>query len=190
MLTIFQLNIILWVLLITIIWWVSVDNGLMPNRRQTLIWTKGDQDIWRVYIRHYAKKSYQLMTEQDGLNFADDIFKCIFLRANVCIQSKIALKSILKGLVFNKPALFHTRCNGLTRNRWQAITWSNADQDISCHVPTYATRPTIFNILLYFLTLNIFSHRHHGSSSRLIIICLIIYNYHPHSPPFQSFWEQ
>ena len=38
-------------------------------------------------------------------HFADDIFKCIFLNANVSISIEISLKFILKGLINYIPAL-------------------------------------------------------------------------------------
>ena len=46
-----------------------------------------------------------LMPRQDGGHFPDDIFKCIFLNANVLISIKISLKFIPKGQINNIPAL-------------------------------------------------------------------------------------
>ena len=42
---------------------------------------------------------------QNGRNFADDIFKCIFLNENVWIPIKILLKFVPKGPINNIPAL-------------------------------------------------------------------------------------
>ena len=45
-------------------------------------------------------------TGQNGRNFADDIFRCIFVNEKVKILSKISLKFVPKGLIDNNPALF------------------------------------------------------------------------------------
>ena len=42
---------------------------------------------------------------QNGLHFADNIFKCIFLNENVWIPIKISLKFVPKGPINNIPAL-------------------------------------------------------------------------------------
>ena len=42
---------------------------------------------------------------QNGRLFADDIFRCIFLNANVWISIKISLQFVPKGTVNNIPAL-------------------------------------------------------------------------------------
>ena len=46
-----------------------------------------------------------LRPRQNGLHFADDIFKCIFLNENVWIPIKISLKFVPKRPVNNIPAL-------------------------------------------------------------------------------------
>ena len=46
-----------------------------------------------------------LRPRQDGHHFPDDIFKCIFLNANVYISIKISLKFVPKGPINNIPAL-------------------------------------------------------------------------------------
>ena len=46
-----------------------------------------------------------LRPRQNGRNFADDIFKCIFLTENVWIPIKISLKFVPKGLMNDIPAL-------------------------------------------------------------------------------------
>ena len=46
-----------------------------------------------------------LRPRQDGRNFADDIFKCIFVDENVWISIKISLKFVPKGPINNIPAL-------------------------------------------------------------------------------------
>ena len=42
---------------------------------------------------------------QNGRHFANDIFKCIFLKENVWIPIKISMKFVLKGQINNIPAL-------------------------------------------------------------------------------------
>ena len=43
--------------------------------------------------------------EQNGRQFKNDIFKCIFLKENGCILFQISLKFILKGPIDNEQAL-------------------------------------------------------------------------------------
>ena len=42
---------------------------------------------------------------QNGRRFADDVFKCIFLNANVCISFKISLKFVPRVPINNIPVL-------------------------------------------------------------------------------------
>ena len=42
---------------------------------------------------------------QDGQHFPDDIFQSIFLNENYCILIQISLKHVLKGPIYNNPAL-------------------------------------------------------------------------------------
>ena len=46
-----------------------------------------------------------LRPRQNGLRFADDILKCIFLNENVRILIKISLKFVPKGPINNIPSL-------------------------------------------------------------------------------------
>ena len=46
-----------------------------------------------------------LRPRRNGRYKADDIFKCIFLKENVCIPTKISLKFVPKGPINNIPAL-------------------------------------------------------------------------------------
>ena len=43
--------------------------------------------------------------KQNGRQFADDIFNCIFFNENVLIQMKMSLKFVPKGAIYNIPAL-------------------------------------------------------------------------------------
>ena len=60
---------------------------------------------------------------QNGRHFTD-IFKCIFINKKCCISIWVSLKFVPKGLIDNVSI---GSGNGLAPNRWQAITWSNAD---------------------------------------------------------------
>ena len=64
-----------------------------------------------------------LRPKQNERNFADDIFKCIFLNENVWISSKISLKFVPKGPNNNIPAL--VQIMAWRRSRRQAIIWTN-----------------------------------------------------------------
>ena len=46
-----------------------------------------------------------LRPRQNGRNFADDTFKCIFLNENISISIKISLKFVPNGPINNIPAL-------------------------------------------------------------------------------------
>ena len=46
-----------------------------------------------------------LWPEQNGHNFADDIFKCIFLKENVCILIEISMKFVPGSPIDNKLSL-------------------------------------------------------------------------------------
>ena len=46
-----------------------------------------------------------LRPRQNGRHFADDVFKCIFLNANVWILLKISLKFVPKGQINDTPSL-------------------------------------------------------------------------------------
>ena len=62
----------------------------------------------------------QLPPGQDGRNFADDIFRCIFVNETFCILIEMSLKFVHKGPIYNKWTLAWPA-------RRQAITWTNAD---------------------------------------------------------------
>ena len=59
---------------------------------------------------------------QNGRHFLDDIFKCIFLNANVWISVKISLKFVLRGQINNIPALV------------QMIAWRRPGDKTLCEV--------------------------------------------------------
>ena len=56
---------------------------------------------------------------QNGCHFADDIFRCIFMKENFYVLIKISLKFFPKGPIDIKPSIGLD--NGLTPNRRQAI---------------------------------------------------------------------
>ena len=66
-----------------------------------------------------------LRPRQNGRHFWDNIFKCIFLTANVWILLKISLRFVPKVWINNIPAL--VQLNGLVSKRRQAIIWTKVD---------------------------------------------------------------
>ena len=68
---------------------------------------------WNDTVLFHVQELYAMLlnsphTGQNGRNFADDIFKCIFLNENFCILIRISLKFISKGPIENKWALVKT----------------------------------------------------------------------------------
>ena len=63
-----------------------------------------------MYI-HHQQASKSLLTPfppgQNGHHFADNIFRCIFLKENAWILIKISLNFVPKGSINNIPALVH-----------------------------------------------------------------------------------
>ena len=57
---------------------------------------------------------------ENGCQFAEDIFKCIFMNEKICILIEISIKFVHKG-----PSIGLD--NGLVLNRCQSIIWTNAD---------------------------------------------------------------
>ena len=66
-----------------------------------------------------------LRSRQNGCQFADDIFKCIFSNANVRITIQISLKYVPKAPIDNKPALVQIKAWHLIRDK--AMIWTNDD---------------------------------------------------------------
>ena len=64
-----------------------------------------------------------LRPRQNGRHFPDDIFKCIFLDANVWISVKISLKIVPEVRIYNIPAL--VQIMAWRRPGAQAIIWAN-----------------------------------------------------------------
>ena len=83
------------------------------------IWTCVELQ-WHIYRMYFLSKIWPHIEEfaykldfvntlrprQNGRHFADDMFKCIFLKENVWIPIEISLKFIPKGSINNNPALF------------------------------------------------------------------------------------
>ena len=63
---------------------------------------------------------------QNGLHFADGIFRCIRLNEKFCNFIKISLQFVPKGPVDNNPALVYIMTWHQKDDR-QAIIWTNAD---------------------------------------------------------------
>ena len=81
--------------------------------------------LQRPFREHLGRLVTTLMLEQNGQNFADDIFKCNFMNGNYHTWIGISYKFVLLGAIHNKSPL--VQVNGLALNRWQAITWTNGD---------------------------------------------------------------
>ena len=66
-------------------------------------------DGWQVWQRRLGVESGPFLTrfplDKMAANFADDIFKCIFMNETFCISIRISLKFVPKGPIDNKPAL-------------------------------------------------------------------------------------
>ena len=64
-----------------------------------------------------------LRRRQNGLHFADDIFKYIFLNENVWIPTKISLKFVPKARINNIPALWLGAVQALSHylNQWWLV---------------------------------------------------------------------
>ena len=63
-----------------------------------------DLVVWE-YSNFSTTRVNTLRPRQNGRNFPDDIFNCIFLNENVWISNKISLKFVGKGQINNIPAL-------------------------------------------------------------------------------------
>ena len=57
------------------------------------------------YTEDNPEKHYHIETEKDGRQFADGIFKYIFLHETILISIKIALNVVPKGSISNVAAL-------------------------------------------------------------------------------------
>ena len=88
-------------------WWfiASSNNGLAPNRHQTIISTNDGLVYWRIYASSRPQWVNTLRPRQNGRHFPDDIFKCIFLNENEWISINISLKFVPKGQINNIPSL-------------------------------------------------------------------------------------
>ena len=98
---------------------------------------------WRLLFNVLIKT---LRLRQNGSHFPDDIFKYIFLNANVWITIKISLKFVPKGSIDNIPALVQImawhRPGYKPLNHWWVIYWRicvtlpqwvNKPATVSCH---------------------------------------------------------
>ena len=70
---------------------------------------------------------FTLRPRQNGRHFADDISKLIFLYENCCILYSNLTELCSYGSNCSKLSI--ALSNSLAQNRWQAITWTNVDQD-------------------------------------------------------------
>ena len=77
-----------------------------------------------------------LRPRQNGRQFADDIFKCIFLNENILIPIKISLTFVPKGSINNIPALVQIMA-------WRRPGDKPLSEPMMVNLPThiYVTRP-------------------------------------------------
>ena len=85
-----------------------------------------------------------LRPRQNGGNFSDDIFNCIFLNENVLISIQISLKFVPKGPIKNMPALVSIMA-------WRRIGNKPLSEPIVVSLLTHicATRPQWVNRCKY-----------------------------------------
>ena len=69
----------------------------------TRSWSVHTRMAWPTYVMSWAVNSSP--PEENGRNFADDIFKYIFLNENVCILIRMSMNFVPNGLICNKSAL-------------------------------------------------------------------------------------
>ena len=81
-----------------------------------------------------------LRPRQNGRNFADDIFKCIFLNENIWIPIKISLKFVPKSSINNIPALIQIMA-------WRRPGDKPLSEPLMVNLPTHicVTRPQWVN---------------------------------------------
>ena len=79
-------------------------------------------------IQHWCiwKCDLQNHSQQNGCDFVDHIFKCIFLKENCCLSIEMSLKFGPKGPL-NWQYVTKGPADGLALNRCQPITWINKD---------------------------------------------------------------
>ena len=83
---------------------------------------------WQTHLPGANELTNTLRLRQNGRNFADDIFKCIFLNENAWILLKISLKFVPKVRINNIPALvqimaWRRPCDYHYLNQWWLVYW-------------------------------------------------------------------
>ena len=82
------------------------DEGLLPPQSMKITWRKVPGHARITCTRRHSRTLIKSSPpEQNGRNFADDIFKHIFLNENVRISIKISHKFAHKGPIDSKSAL-------------------------------------------------------------------------------------
>ena len=94
-----------------------LNTSIPPTDGATCIfsWRRGPVPIWplivlgSIYLWMIYHSLWNELTnmrlEQNGCHFADNIFRCIFLKENVWISVEISLKFVPRGPINNIPAL-------------------------------------------------------------------------------------
>ena len=100
-----------------------------------------------------------LRPEQDGRQFADEIFKHSFLKDNISSFIEMSLKCVPVDLDDTTGS-----DNGLAPNRRQAITWTSGDTDPWCYMtsPGHNELTTMTGDLtenVFMLLTNVFDRR-------------------------------
>ena len=85
-------------------------------------------DVVAVIVRALHSKANSSPLGQNGRQFADDIFRCIFVNENVCISINISLKFVHKGQINNIAALFQIMAwcrlgDKPLSNLWWQVYW-------------------------------------------------------------------
>ena len=125
-----------------------LTSGMSTNATSLLVLGDCDDEVIRSEIQPNMVKP-----EQYGHHFADNIFKCIFIKENFCILNQIWPKFVPKGPISKQPALLQVMvwCCQATRHDQApvplSIFRSNSKLDEnSKHSSVKCTRPitTIF----------------------------------------------
>ena len=84
--------------------WTNSNGGLAkPTLKLKHGWIVTFHECTLISLSYHVLNS--LRPRQNGRNFADDTFKCIFLNENISISIKITLKFVPNGPINNIPAL-------------------------------------------------------------------------------------
>ena len=96
-------------------------SNFAANAQTTLLYNEFENYTFKIMITPPRNQWVNtLRSRQNGCNFADNIFKGIFMNENVWILIKISLKFVPRCPIKNIPALVQKMAS-----RWQPIIWTN-----------------------------------------------------------------